>query len=185
MGGLNCALPIVSNGREQVRTYALCNAIISKSWELGVPVTPKRLELLAYYVIGWHFAIEEKPLIDETVGSNSTGPVLSTLRAYYASCADKTINDYMRRSVRGSYQLEICCIPKNLTSTLSVIAKTCTAFKAATTDRMLENATSIGGAWEVSRCGLDSRSLSVIHPEILKNEFVHLAQRLSARRRQD
>lgn len=79
----------------------------------GVPVSPMKLNKLAYICHGWHLAIVGRPLFDETVEAWAYGPVVPSLYHEYKHFGRDPISESgdvselpanSRRIIRGVWE---------------------------------------------------------------------------------
>jgi uncharacterized phage-associated protein len=58
---------------------AVANYFLHKSFDSGSPLTPIKLEKLAYLAHAWHLAVKGEPLLSEAVQAWKYGPVIASL----------------------------------------------------------------------------------------------------------
>ena len=58
---------------------AVANYFLKKAWSENKTISPMKIQKLVYFAHGWHWALTNKPLIDERVQAWSYGPVIPSL----------------------------------------------------------------------------------------------------------
>ena len=61
------------------RAAAVANYFLEKAWSENKTLSPMKIQKLVYFAHGWHWALTDKPLIDERVQAWTYGPVISSL----------------------------------------------------------------------------------------------------------
>lgn len=60
-------------------TKAIANYFLGEAEKSGKKIDPMQLQKLVYFAHGWHLALHDKPLIDDTVQAWRYGPVIPIL----------------------------------------------------------------------------------------------------------
>ncbi len=74
-----------------VKSQMVAEAIIAFCQESDHPVTCRKLQMLMYYLQGWHLASEDEPLFDEAIHASPHGPVIASVHKKYKGHTDRPI----------------------------------------------------------------------------------------------
>ena len=58
---------------------AIANYFLEKAWSEDKSMSPMKIQKLVYFAHGWHWALADRPLIDEQVQAWRYGPVIPSL----------------------------------------------------------------------------------------------------------
>lgn len=73
---------------------AIANNFIDRANAAGQEITPMKMQKLVYIAHGWHLAVHDEPLIDETVEAWKFGPVIPSLFQAFKRYGASPITDY-------------------------------------------------------------------------------------------
>ena len=80
---------------------AIANYFLGLAERDGVPLSPMKIQKLVYFAHGWHLAIYDEPLIDETVEAWEFGPVVPTLYRDFKRFGNGPITEKATKVVLG------------------------------------------------------------------------------------
>lgn len=70
---------------------SVANYFVHKSLETGIELTPMKVLKLVYIAHGWHLALYDEPLINETVQAWKYGPVVPSVYGSFRQFGNKQI----------------------------------------------------------------------------------------------
>ncbi len=74
------------------KALAIANHLIMLGVERGIPPTQMKLQKLVYFAHGWHLALYDEPLVEETFQAWKYGPVIPSLYGTFRSWGITPIN---------------------------------------------------------------------------------------------
>ncbi len=81
------------------RAAAVANSLLEMAWSENKTISPMKIQKLVYFAHGWHWALTNKPLIDERVQAWTYGPVIPSLYHGFKEYGTSSITDLLSASM--------------------------------------------------------------------------------------
>ncbi|QVL32061.1 DUF4065 domain-containing protein [Telmatocola sphagniphila] len=77
------------------KALQVAEAILAYCYEQEHSCSNRKLQMLLYYVQGWHLATADEPLFDEVIHAGPIGPVIHTVERRYKGHGNRPIHVYI------------------------------------------------------------------------------------------
>jgi len=126
----------------------VANFFLDKGEEIGSPITMLKLIKICYVAHGWMLALEDKPLINETVEAWQYGPVIPSLYHEFKRFQKSPITGRAKDFHFGSLETVIPQLPEEETETKAILEKVWDVYKNTSGNSLISLTHADGTPWK-------------------------------------
>jgi uncharacterized phage-associated protein len=166
--------PVLQPIAPSYNALGVANELLKIAREHRSSLTPEQLMLMTYCACGWYVAIFGVPLVDEKVWATHSGPLIESLDEEFGHYGKGPILELAKYRKGPAVPLPIS-LPMMDTTIRDFLKTVWDTHSRFSMSQLRSLVVTDSGPWYASRIGIEAGHRVIIHPDVLRRYFYHIA----------